>query len=272
METEASKPWLETVRLGQKIAHELGLDHTNNLLSRWMAHRVAELMERAKNAPSEEECEVARRECGELIMSLWERRMDWPQGGPLTHILPTLCEITSELEGRGWQEPKLDGTWMGLVPVLNSLQKREKWVCFHGIFSDASKEAADRSRLWLEEHIDELSEEEKQLIEIYIDGVDVVESENFTLEGKNIPNFSSLSPEERTAHLKEALRRIEEERQKKFESTFSHEEKLRAIEPNPMVGNIAENEEKHGEYFALLQEQIEVVYGDNGSENSDDSD
>ena len=45
-----SKPWPTVVALGERIVHELGLEESGDTLGCWMAHRVAELMERAETA------------------------------------------------------------------------------------------------------------------------------------------------------------------------------------------------------------------------------
>lgn len=73
-ETDHSKPWPDVVRLGQRIVRELGLENTNDTLGRWMAHRVAELMQKADEASNDEEREKAQSECADLILRVWSRR------------------------------------------------------------------------------------------------------------------------------------------------------------------------------------------------------
>lgn len=55
---------------------QLELDTTTDTLSRWMAHRVAELIAQG------EEDEARQAEATDLILRLWERRGVWPQGWP----------------------------------------------------------------------------------------------------------------------------------------------------------------------------------------------
>ncbi|MCL1474887.1 hypothetical protein [Argonema antarcticum] len=51
---------------------ELDLEDSVDTLGRWMAHRIAELMEQAEQAPTEAEREAAKRECTDIIIRLWE--------------------------------------------------------------------------------------------------------------------------------------------------------------------------------------------------------
>lgn len=74
--TVTSPPWLEVVALGQQIVTQLGLDTTTDTLSRWMAHRVAELI------AAGDEDETRRADAADLILRLWERRGAWPKGWP----------------------------------------------------------------------------------------------------------------------------------------------------------------------------------------------
>jgi hypothetical protein len=62
--------------LGQLIVQQLGLETTTDTLSRWMAHRVAELI-----AAGDTDTE-ARKQASDLIVRLWEQRATWPHGWP----------------------------------------------------------------------------------------------------------------------------------------------------------------------------------------------
>lgn len=73
-ETAHSKPWPDVVRLGQRIVRELDLEDSNDTLGRWMAHRIAQLMQRADEARNDEEREETQSECADLILRVWSRR------------------------------------------------------------------------------------------------------------------------------------------------------------------------------------------------------
>jgi chorismate-pyruvate lyase len=84
------------VTLGKRIVQELGLDNSVDTLGRWMAHRVAELIERAEHTQAETDKEAAKNECTDLILKLWERRYNWPHGQPLAEIAEFLEKFASE--------------------------------------------------------------------------------------------------------------------------------------------------------------------------------
>ena len=88
-ETELSKPWTTVVTLGKRIVQELDLEDSVDTLGRWMAHRIAELMERAEQAQTDEDREAARRDCTNVIIRLWEHRGKFPFKPPLAD-----CDFT----------------------------------------------------------------------------------------------------------------------------------------------------------------------------------
>lgn len=57
------------IKLGKKIVDELLLSEGVDTLSKWMAHYIAELIEKAKNAEAEEK-EKYEKECFETILKL----------------------------------------------------------------------------------------------------------------------------------------------------------------------------------------------------------
>ena len=75
--TDGSKPWPDIVRLGDHIVHRLGLEDSVDTLGRWMAHRIAELIEQAEDGDEE-----TKREATDLILRCWERRRGWTEGWP----------------------------------------------------------------------------------------------------------------------------------------------------------------------------------------------
>ena len=265
--------------MGQKIVHELGLDHSNKLLNRWMAHRVAELMELAENAPHMEERKAAQHECTELILRLWERRMDWPEGGPLKSVLPAFRQLMPAPKPSfrfGWEEPETssDSFWSELLPQIKKLQEREMQVCLFAAIADVPREASESAQLWLAEQKEDLSDEERATFEILADWGGAVYEEEFELDGEKIPCFGSLPPEERTQHIHRALKRIEAERAQLLAKATSRDEPLDSLEPSPMQGNISMNEELHGEYFDQLYDKLVTTFDDPSEDDleADDAD
>jgi hypothetical protein len=63
--------------LGRKLVEELGLEPSVDTLGRWMAHYIADLMAKAKNATADEKG-PAEKNCLEAILALWKHRAEMP--------------------------------------------------------------------------------------------------------------------------------------------------------------------------------------------------
>jgi len=184
-----------------------------------MAHRIAELMELAEGAPDDKR-EKARSECTDLILRLWERRSAWPQGQPLSHVLPLLRKLTEEPQPRfHGKEP--NGTWTGMLPQLERLHEREWHVCIDAAIADIPLEAAKEEQHWLTEHADDVSPEELEVQQRTIKLIERVYADNFALDIVAVPKFAELPAEERTRHLHEVLEELAGERHKLITATAS---------------------------------------------------
>lgn len=240
-----------------------------------MAHRVAELMELAENAATLQERKAAQHDCTELILRLWEKRMDWPDGGPLKLVLPALRKLMPEPKpsySLAWDKPSFDGSWAELLPQIKSLQAREMQVCLFAAIADIPKEASENAQSWLDEQKEALSEEERATLEILAEWGGSVYEKEFQLEGEKIPFFGSLPQEERTRHIHAALKRIGNEKAQLLAKATSRDEVLAPLEPNSMHGNISMNEELHGEYFDHLYNQVGTAFDDESSEDDLETD
>jgi hypothetical protein len=63
------------VELGRTIVKQLGLEDSTDTLSRWMCHRIAELMRESEKARTKSGRAAAANECSELILRLWEKEI-----------------------------------------------------------------------------------------------------------------------------------------------------------------------------------------------------
>lgn len=118
---------MDVVRLGETIVAELGLENSNDTLGRWMAHRLAELMERADAAMEDADREVARKGATDLVLQLWNHRSSWPHGWP-----PEASAAIAGISRPSRRVPK-DATgspWLDSLAELEILQSRERrtWV------------------------------------------------------------------------------------------------------------------------------------------------
>jgi len=155
-ETERSRPWADVVGLGERIVTQLGLDDSDDTLGRWMAHRVAELIEQAERNDDE-----AKKQASELILRLWARRSDWPHGWP-----PAETEkIRERLETPSYPErPERregDGPWLARLTALDRLHYAEYEVWLRLALADAD---TDEEIAAAEEQADDLEENELALL------------------------------------------------------------------------------------------------------------
>lgn len=206
--------------MGERIVRQFGLSDSVDTLGRWMAHRVAELMDRAERAKTSDEGEAARRECSDLIIKLWERRSYWPHGQPLAEVaglLKNLIDVEISYGSRHERhEVEIDShSWIGILPRLSRLQEREKKVCRDTALADFNLKA---QRDWLEQHAKDLSVDEREIFETMIRARERLDESYFKLDETYVPNFTSLTPVERSQLAHEALEKINEERRKLLSS------------------------------------------------------
>jgi DNA primase len=209
---ELWKPWGEVVKLGQRIIHELKLGREYDVLSRWMAHRIAELMDRAERSQTAEEREAAERECTDLIMKLWTHRASRTHSRPLAEIASFLEQLVSSVQVQHFQGPsnKKDNTWLGILPHLTHIQEREEEVCKAAALAGLPLK---RDKEWLQEHPNDLSDEEKHTIERLLYLQEYLGEEYF---GQKDPTV--LGPEQITKRALEILSELETERLALFSS------------------------------------------------------
>lgn len=210
--------------LGQRLVKELGLEDGVDTLGRWMAHRVAELMQQAEQAETLAEHESAKQECSELILRIWKRRASLPYGRPLAEVAEFLRKFSSPPRfDRQITEPE-EKTWDSILPMLEALQEREDNVCRDAAIADLSAEAIEKERGWLKEHPEDLSQEESDTIEWLVKMYDRLSGDSYRLDLIPAANFANLTAQERTKLVHEALSTIETERKDLLMSIESHDE------------------------------------------------
>lgn len=99
-----SEPFDKLTRLGEKIVLEMGLAESTDTVGRWMAHRIAELMETARAAHGTPSGAAAAKACQDAILALWQHRSAWPHGWPppLAGVVAAeLAAASSSQSGRG---------------------------------------------------------------------------------------------------------------------------------------------------------------------------
>lgn len=219
---------------------ETGLDGDVDTLGRWMAHRFAELTERAETAETAEQRENLRRECTDLVFRLWERRSHETYSQPLIGIAAFLKNIREKDDAggsnviiTGYKIPVTADSWIETLPHLRDIGKREQDVCYYAALADLDLSA--ESEL-LAENADALPGEERETLENLIEARKQLEGENFWLDGTPAPCFASLPPSERARIVNGVLNKFVAERKELFGSVTS--------EKQPRTAKTATNEKK----------------------------
>ncbi len=65
--------------MGDALVAQLGLDQSNDILGRWMAHHLARLIDEAKTAKGEEKAALEQK-CFDAVLALWKHRNCLPHG------------------------------------------------------------------------------------------------------------------------------------------------------------------------------------------------
>lgn len=212
-ETEDSKHWPETSKLGARIVTELGLDDSVDTLGRWMSHRIAELMMRAQEADSLEDSENAKLECTRLILRVWRRRTYWLRGQPLAD-LTNFLQQASELPAIHTRNTKPESlSWIESLRYFDELHKRE-----HQVILDTAVASLKltKEKRWLKETPDKLSEQERDTITWLVSRQEALAAKDFSLDQMSAPNFGKLRTLERSRIAFKTLNRIRREHSQLF--------------------------------------------------------
>jgi hypothetical protein len=68
----------DVLELGQHLVRELGFDDQRDTLGRWMAHHLAELIDKAENGATATDRLRARKNATETTLKIWKRRASLP--------------------------------------------------------------------------------------------------------------------------------------------------------------------------------------------------
>jgi DNA-binding transcriptional MerR regulator len=184
-----------------------------------MAHRVAELMERAEQVDDGPDREKSRGECAALIMRLWAHRSERQHGRPLSEIAEFLDEYASESPQAGAVQEGVDPlSWTDVLHRIRQLSRREEDVCRAAAIADVSLE---QDRQWLEEEGEELSDDERKIITYLLHAQGEMHTSHFRLDDAHVPDFASLPSDERTVRVVEQLQKISQDRQKLFQQIMA---------------------------------------------------
>jgi len=178
------------------------LADSTDTLGRWLAHYLAEQMERAATATGAEG-EAARLVCVELILRIWSKRHHWPLSSPLNAVAEKLEALVNPKPR--YFHPKQDPRepWPEMRERLDELHRQEQQIC---LMAEIAELDLTGDREYLRDHPDLLSEEEKHLIEKLVEMQDSLSGPDARLGEEPCPNDLSLSAKEKR---KAALRQLQ---------------------------------------------------------------
>jgi hypothetical protein len=149
-----SKQFQEILKLGNKLVAELNAAGIDDVLSTWMAHHLAGLINQAENTPKESKADIEN-QCIDLILKLWNNRATLPRRarpvGDLEPAAKLLNQIAQQSDGHwaryihGEDHPlgkfgaavdeghkRVMGLLMFLQSINIDMVDVKKWVSDHG--------------------------------------------------------------------------------------------------------------------------------------------
>jgi hypothetical protein len=145
--------------LGKQLAIELGIDDSSDILGRWMAHYVAELIGAADTASAEARPAIFAK-CNNAILDLWKHRYHLPNGKrPFESMEPILRALESldpendvpryysplRRKAREAQNETEVKNWLSLVEEID--YSARILICY--CLSQAAKTAVDKTKEWV---------------------------------------------------------------------------------------------------------------------------
>jgi hypothetical protein len=156
---EALPRFEQILALGRKLVDELDMETSVDTLGRWMAHYVAELMDAAENAPSQERV-VAQKRCSDAILELWSHRAELPDGKrPFENLEPIIRAVESldpddkipryfRIVRGGIVEEDEESKTKSLLEFVSNLDSTARTLIGYTLV-EAARSAADKSKEWV---------------------------------------------------------------------------------------------------------------------------
>ncbi|MEV5210879.1 hypothetical protein AB0K35_25725 [Micromonospora sp. NPDC053740] len=143
--------------LGEQILAELGGTHTNNTLTRWLAHHTAALLHAAEHArkTSEPDADARAADARTAILQLWQHRQAWLPGWPPPRAA-AVAQLLNEL-------PDLDDPQFYRGTTLAQLQNLHYQI-LAALVDLATSVTEDVEQGWLERFGEHLTADEAMLL------------------------------------------------------------------------------------------------------------
>lgn len=168
------------LKLGKTIISELELDYTVNTLARWLAHYIAELIQKIETSTSEKEQEQLKKECCELILKLWSKRDRVPIKNPTERLKPIISVLELLKENKHPFIPFIlpsnskgikSKTWSEFLKVVKENSER---IFNKSLLSLVDDKILEKDNQWVKKHSEFLSDEERIIIK-YLNDINELE-------------------------------------------------------------------------------------------------
>lgn len=146
--------------LGRRIVEQLRLDQEADILSRWMAYYVAELIHGIETANDESRASQLSK-CADAILELWKYRATLPRGGRPFEDLDAILRALENL-GSESQRPRYYPELLAQASETEERSEASEWIrkalsldeaakiCIRYCLTRASRSSVDRARPWIE--------------------------------------------------------------------------------------------------------------------------
>lgn len=113
------------MELGRHLVNEFGLEDSTDTLGRWMAHHVAELMERATKESDPELRRKAQDQAVGTILRIWERRASLPRDADPLKKYARIVDLLVQLEEppNPWSDRKRTGAETACLQLFVDLRR-----------------------------------------------------------------------------------------------------------------------------------------------------
>lgn len=150
------------LKLGEKLASQLGDEHSDDLLCRWMAYYLAEKITTARVSTGDDRTRLES-ETSDVILKLWASRNRYPNGmrpieefEPIVQLLSSLTQAdgftryfsSSRRSGRaGLAKGDAQAeTWLNIADSVDDTARAVILYCLSAAVQDSTSDAED----WLE--------------------------------------------------------------------------------------------------------------------------
>lgn len=202
---EQLKPSEEAIiKLGKKLVKELDLEYSVNTLARWMAHYLAELIEKIEKAEPNEDKKILQQECCDVILKIWSQKENLPIKKPLDDLRPIIeiLEVLKEKKETSilprWIEYRKlprDNQWASFVDLVKNNSER--------IFSEVlqmnlHKDILCKDKEWMSENKEFLNVEQirfLEFIDVFVkieEGKGVVDLNDYKMSDDNTNRVKNL--------------------------------------------------------------------------------